>query len=204
MREKGDGLRPVLPADLFEFARRKVERGIPGDFLEGLLAPLPAAAQKRFLQAVGIVEETRAPGPARTEASPREGMLGIADDLRDPAVLDVRQDAALPEAELAEGRHDPVAVGGRIMDTVGIESPPVGKKTGPERGRPEARPADPDEVASGSCHRLLEWFAIDSSSRTKPQPDLLEVVDIVIVTRESSTLPGKRLVSIETYCCSCV
>ena len=145
--EERDLLGAELLLDLQESLGREVERGLPGDFLEGLVTPVAAAAQERLLQPVRIVEEAHAAGAARAEVAVRERVLGIALDLRHAAALHVRADAALPEAEFAERRDDPVAVRAGIVDDVGIEAPPVRGETGAGGGRGDARAPDPDELA---------------------------------------------------------
>src|ERR1035441_851404 len=67
VREERDLIRPVLLLDLQELLGRKVERLLPGDLLEGLVAPLSGRAQERRLQPVRVVQEARSPGATRAE-----------------------------------------------------------------------------------------------------------------------------------------
>ena len=133
VREERDLLGAALLLDLQELLGREVERRLPGDFLEGLLAALALAAQERLLQPVRVVEEARAARSARAEVPVRERVLGVALDLRDAAVLHVREDAALPEAELAERRDDPCRR--------------------PCRGRGRRRGRGPTTARRGRCRR---------------------------------------------------
>ena len=62
------------------------------------------------LQPVGVVERADAAGAARAEAAVRQRVRGVALDLVDLLVLHVGEHAALPEAQLAEGRHHAVGL----------------------------------------------------------------------------------------------
>src|SRR5664280_2629088 len=156
MREERDLLRSGLLLDLQELFGREVEGRLPGDFLESLVPALAVPAQERLLEAVRIVEETHAAGSARAEVAIGERVIGVSLDLRDAAVLHVREEAAFPEAELAERRDDPVAVRSGIVDDVGIEAPPLRGEAGACRGDRDARAPDLDELAPALGHLVLQ------------------------------------------------
>src|SRR5664280_2126752 len=156
MREERDILRSGLLLDLQELFGREVEGRLPGDFLESLVPALAVPAQERLLEAVRIVEETHAAGSARAEVAIGERVIGVSLDLRDAAVLHVREEAAFPEAELAERRDDPVAVRSGIVDDVGIEAPPLRGEAGACRGDRDARAPDLDELAPALGHLVLQ------------------------------------------------
>ena len=102
------------------------------------------------------------PVPRGQSLPARERVLRVAVELGDPAVLHVREDAALPEAELAEGRDDPVAVGAGVVDDVGVEAPPL-RRRGPEPRAAAAAPAPPIWMNS---RRLDAIFTSRSWERT--------------------------------------
>jgi hypothetical protein len=118
-----------------------------------VVAPLPVATQKRLLQSVGVVEKARSAGPARTEATARERMFRVSLQLRHPAVLHMGEESAFPEAELTERRNHLVAVRFRVVDDVGIETPPLREGDRPDGDRCGTGASDPDELATSGGHR---------------------------------------------------
>ena len=167
VREERDLVRSALLLDLQELLGREVERLLPGDLLEGLVAALSRPAQERRLQPVRVVEEARSARAARAEPPLRKRVLGVADDLRDAAVLHVREDAALPEAELAEGRDDRVAVGAGVVDDVAVEPPPLRHEAGSGDGGSEARAADLDELAPRGRHPFSSGAPLQEPSHAQ-------------------------------------
>src|ERR1035437_4993706 len=93
----------------------------------------------------------------------RERMLRVSNDLRHPPISDMGQDAAFPETEFAERWDDPVAVGLRVLDSVPVETPELREEAGCDRGRPDCRSPDLDEVTPVVRHAHLQlrppnWF----------------------------------------------
>src|SRR5664279_2613261 len=162
-----DSLRSGLLLDLQELFGREVEGSLPGAFLESLVPALAVPAQERLLEAVRIVEETHAAGSARAEVAIGERVIGVSLDLRDAAVLHVREEAAFPEAELAERRDDPVAVRSGIVDDVRIEAPPLRGEAGACRGDRDARAPDLDELAPALGHLVLQTSGCSNGTREK-------------------------------------
>jgi len=129
--EEGDGLGPVLRGDPLQPRGDVVERLAPGH-RGPLLPPALALPDQGGAQAVGVVVGADAAGASRAEPAAREGIVGIALDLPEAAVLLGRDRSALPEAEVAVGRHafDPVP-GARRAEQAGGE-----RRAGDEGGRP--------------------------------------------------------------------
>jgi hypothetical protein len=103
-----------------------------------------------------------------------ERVIGVSLDLRDAAVLHVREEAAFPEAELAERRDDPVAVRSGIVDDVRIEAPPLRGEAGACRGDRDARAPDLDELAPALGHLVLQtsgcsYPTLDYKKRAKAE-----------------------------------
>jgi hypothetical protein len=91
----------VLLGDVAKAFGDAVESFLPRGFAELLFAPL-ADADQRFGEAIAVINQAGAAGAARAEAPAAERMLWVAGDGLEAAVLDVAEDAALPEAHLAE------------------------------------------------------------------------------------------------------
>ena len=160
---------PYSRLDLLQLLGDEAERLVPGD-LGPLLLAAHARAHQRRAQAVGVEVGADAAGAARAQPAARERVVGVALDLPEDAVADRRDRVALPEAQVAEGRHRAHAL---------LDRPPRRAETtreraeDPGRGRGRgARSGDLEEPPSG------EWTHAGaahsepraSARRLKPRP----------------------------------
>ena len=103
-----------------------------------------------MLQPVGIEVRADAAGAARAQPAAAQRIVGVALDLPELAVPDVGDRAALPEADVAEGRHR--ADAGRLA---------VRRRAGERSGRPPREAAvAPDTVQEPTPERagpLVIW-----------------------------------------------
>ena len=156
--EEGHGLGAVLLADLVQALGGLVERVVPAHRAEHLFAPLLSPDQ-RLLQPVGVVQQAGAPGTARAEVALGEGMRGVADQLGDPALLDVGEQTAFPEAHLAERGDHLVAIGLRVGALAAVHAETLGRQAGAHGRQAQAAAADLDELSAADGHLASQSWA---------------------------------------------
>ena len=167
--EERHRLAAVPPRDVLEPARRPRSAPRPRRPPRTRRSPRFARRTSGLLQPVGVVELPGRAGAARAEHAAGERVLGVAGDLRDPAVLHVGEHAAAPEAELAVGRDDAVAVGARVGDRVAVEPPPA-------RREARTRAATPPAPAAPIWMNFLRVIAIVPSVARPPQGSALALL----------------------------
>ena len=155
MREERDGLGAVPGLDGLHLLGDVGERLVPGDLRPDVLAA-PPAPDERGLQPVVVEVRADASGAPGTQAAAAQGVVRVALDLPELPVLDVGNRAALPEADVAEGRDLADALDGRPF-AGGAARQPRDASRGRRRGNGRGR--DLQEAAAGEGVHAASRFS---------------------------------------------
>ncbi len=183
--EHRHGLRPVLRLDPVHPLGDVRERLVPGDGRPLFLAAL-AAADQRLLQAVGVVVRADGAGAAGAQPAAALRILGIADELPEPAVAHVRDARTPPEAHLAE-RRDLAITASRDVGGVREARNRFPLRRGRCGRRAEGRRGDLEEATAGEMFHGPVSFRRDgpdpATACCKRSGRRIRLVDAVIGPR---------------------
>ena len=176
VREERDGLGAVLRLDRLHLLGDVAERLVPRHDGPLVLAAV-LAADERGLEAVGVEVRADAAGAARAEAAAAQRVVRVALDLPEPPVPHGGDGAALPEADVAEGRDlaEPRLGGGRARPGAEDVRPGCRRRRRPRRAW-LPRSSGTDAGKPRPCLALRRDLGVAlGRTRARPRPQLVAI-----------------------------